>query len=170
MAKKKLFELKKQFRAEGKKVTSRAELSWKSQLELWLEPARLGLITNGYIQSLLRPDQPEKYECTKAKKVVNVLLSLMYIMYISSKKKIYCCLKGMSLGMSLSNKGEPWYESKYENNELEWEQYLCRSFLSILSINFKQNQWNKIFCMMYSLAVKQTFSRSKIITNIDKMT
>ena len=32
------------FRAEGKKVRSRAEL--KLQLELWLEPARLGLITN----------------------------------------------------------------------------------------------------------------------------
>ena len=38
----------------------------------------------------------------------------------------------MSLGMSLSNKGEPWYESKYENNELESEQFLCRSFLSML--------------------------------------
>ena len=35
------------FRAEGKKVTSRAELKIL-QLELWLEPARLGLITNRY--------------------------------------------------------------------------------------------------------------------------
>ena len=34
-----------QFRAEVKKVTSRAELKIL-QLELWLEPARLGLITN----------------------------------------------------------------------------------------------------------------------------
>ena len=33
------------FRAKGKKVTSRAELKI-IQLELWLEPARLGLITN----------------------------------------------------------------------------------------------------------------------------
>ena len=33
-----------QFRAEVKKVTSRAELK-NLQLELWLEPARLGLIT-----------------------------------------------------------------------------------------------------------------------------
>ena len=33
-----------QFRAEWKKVTSRAELK-NLQLELWLEPARLGLIT-----------------------------------------------------------------------------------------------------------------------------
>ena len=33
-----------QFRAEGKKVTSRAELK-VLQLELWLEPARLGLIS-----------------------------------------------------------------------------------------------------------------------------
>ena len=35
------------FRAESKKVTSRAELKIL-QLELWLEPARLGLITNDY--------------------------------------------------------------------------------------------------------------------------
>ena len=34
-----------QFRAEVKKVTSRAELNFL-QLELWLEPARLGLITS----------------------------------------------------------------------------------------------------------------------------
>ena len=34
-----------QFQAEGKKVTSRAELKIL-QLKLWLEPARLGLITN----------------------------------------------------------------------------------------------------------------------------
>jgi hypothetical protein len=35
-----------QFRAEVKKVTSRAEAELKIiQLELWLEPARLGLIT-----------------------------------------------------------------------------------------------------------------------------
>ena len=37
-----------QFRAEGKKVTSRAELKIL-QLELWLEPARLGLITRDYL-------------------------------------------------------------------------------------------------------------------------
>ena len=36
------------FRAEGKKVTSRAELIIL-QLELWLEPARLGLITISYV-------------------------------------------------------------------------------------------------------------------------
>ena len=34
-----------QFRAEVKKVTSQAELK-NLQLELWLEPARLGLITS----------------------------------------------------------------------------------------------------------------------------
>ena len=33
------------FRADGEKATSRAELKIL-QLELWLEPARLGLITN----------------------------------------------------------------------------------------------------------------------------
>ena len=37
-----------QFRAEVKKVTSRAELK-NLQLELWLEPARLGLITSKYV-------------------------------------------------------------------------------------------------------------------------
>ena len=37
-----------QFRAEVKKVTSRAELK-NLQLELWLEPARLGLITTNYV-------------------------------------------------------------------------------------------------------------------------
>jgi hypothetical protein len=37
-----------QFRAEGKKVTSRAELKIL-QLELWLEPAWLGLITITYV-------------------------------------------------------------------------------------------------------------------------
>ena len=44
------FSVNFQFRVEVKKVTSRAELEIL-QLELWLEPARLGLITN--IQSLL---------------------------------------------------------------------------------------------------------------------
>ena len=50
------------------------------------------------------------------------------------QRRKYCCQKGMSLGMSLSNKGEPWYESlsTYENNELESEQFLCMSCLSIL--------------------------------------
>ena len=38
-----------QFRAEWKNVTSRAELKI-FQLELWLEPARLGLITTTYIR------------------------------------------------------------------------------------------------------------------------
>ena len=36
------------FRAEWKKVMSRAELKI-FQLELWLEPARLGLITSTYV-------------------------------------------------------------------------------------------------------------------------
>ena len=36
------------FRADGEKATSRAELKIH-QLELWLEPARLGLITKNYI-------------------------------------------------------------------------------------------------------------------------
>ena len=39
-----LFSADFRFRAEGKKVTSRAELKIL-QLELWLEPARLGFIT-----------------------------------------------------------------------------------------------------------------------------
>ena len=39
------------FRAEWKKVTSRAELKI-FQLELWLEPARLGLITTTYLLSI----------------------------------------------------------------------------------------------------------------------
>ena len=47
----------------------------------------------------------------------------------------------MSLGMSLSNKGEPWYECKYENNELESEQFLCRSFLSMLGKRLSKFQF-----------------------------
>ena len=41
------FSVNFRFQAEVKKVTSRAELKIL-QLELWLEPARLGLITNTY--------------------------------------------------------------------------------------------------------------------------
>ena len=41
------------FRADGEKATSRAKPSRAElkilQLELWLEPARLGLITNAYV-------------------------------------------------------------------------------------------------------------------------
>ena len=40
------------FRAEWKKVTSRAELKI-FQLELWLEPARLGLITTRWVKTEL---------------------------------------------------------------------------------------------------------------------
>ena len=42
-----LFSAHFRFQAEGKKVTSQAELK-NLQLELWLEPARLGLITTIY--------------------------------------------------------------------------------------------------------------------------
>ena len=46
------------FRAEKKKVTSRAELKIL-QLELWLEPARLGLIIKSYTMTLLQgPKDP----------------------------------------------------------------------------------------------------------------
>ena len=44
------FSVNFQFRAEVKKVTSRAELKIL-QLELWLKPARLGLITTIYTQA-----------------------------------------------------------------------------------------------------------------------
>ena len=46
-----LFSADFQFRAEGKTVTSQAEPKIL-QLELWLEPARLGLITNDPLSPL----------------------------------------------------------------------------------------------------------------------
>ena len=61
------------FRAEVKKVTSRVELRIL-QLELWLKPARLGLITSTYpytnklVQALRKPI----YDCQSAHKLIIV--------------------------------------------------------------------------------------------------
>ena len=58
------------FRAKVKKVTSRAELKI-IQLELWLEPARLGLITNNHINSSL-----SLANCNSKKKWITKLVNL----------------------------------------------------------------------------------------------
>ena len=62
------------FRAEGKKVSSQAELKIL-QLELWLELAQFGLITATYLSSLVNVvcKRPLAVDCVSGKEVVILL-------------------------------------------------------------------------------------------------